>query len=206
MIDLSQPAAALGIGVALGAAPGPVQVLILAESAHGGARRGLHVVAGVNVIFIVLLLGLEFGLASLEPAEAALDVLRLAGGAFLLWLSLVIYRESRRPAGPADARRTRLHPFARGVLAVMLNPGVWIFLATTASAVIADAEREGGHALGLLTAAAMVVGALIPDMVLVAVGSGGATRLGEPLRRRLEPVLAAGLAAFGILLLYQAAA
>jgi threonine/homoserine/homoserine lactone efflux protein len=33
---------ALGIGIALAAAPGPVQAVLLAESARGGVARGLR--------------------------------------------------------------------------------------------------------------------------------------------------------------------
>src|SRR5205085_7168581 len=58
---LSHPAAAFGLGAALGAAPGPVQVLLLGETARGGVRRGLKAMAGANGTFGVLLAALAAG-------------------------------------------------------------------------------------------------------------------------------------------------
>ena len=44
-------AAAFGLGLALGTSPGPVQVLLVAEAARGGAARGLRTMLAANATF-----------------------------------------------------------------------------------------------------------------------------------------------------------
>jgi len=89
------------------------------------------------------------------------------------------------------------------VLAVLLNPAVWIFLATTASAVVLDAARTGGRPLALVIAAAMIVGLMAMDGTMVLLGGGG-RRLGARIARVATPVFAVGLGIFGVLLLVRA--
>jgi threonine/homoserine/homoserine lactone efflux protein len=85
---------------------------------------------------------------------------------------------------------------------VLLNPGAWIFLATTASALFADGARRSGRALALLLAVTMFVGLATIDGSFVLL-AGGTRRLGQRVAAVLTPVFAIGLAAFGGLLIYQ---
>src|SRR5712692_9976606 len=115
-MHLGLVASAFGLGANLGLLPGPVQFLLLSESTSGGALRGL----------------------------------KIAGGAFLLFLAWDALRETLRlrnaPAESMDASpRAARTPFLRGMLALVLNPGAWIFLATTASALFATAVDRGGR-------------------------------------------------------------
>ena len=41
-MDLSHAATGFGLGIALGVSPGPVQVLLLTESARSGVGRGFR--------------------------------------------------------------------------------------------------------------------------------------------------------------------
>src|SRR4029450_3513403 len=127
--DLAHPVAAFGLGVALGASPGPVQLLLFSEASRGGAGRGLRAMAGANASLgppMVLLAG---GLSSLEPGETFLRVVKVIGGGFLVFLAVDAIREGRRPQ-MVDDPGGGLHPSVRGVVAVLLNPGVYVFLAT----------------------------------------------------------------------------
>ena len=197
MSDLSHPAAAFGIGVALGASPGPVQLLLFSEAARGGIGRGLRAMAGANATFGVLLAVLAAGLSSVEPGGAFLRVVKVVGGAFLVWLAVDAIREARRPH-VTDAPGRARHPAARGVIAVVLNPGVYVFLATTGAAVVSGAADDGGIGLAFLTVAALLVGVSIMDTSMVLLGGGGARRMGERAVRVLGDVLAVALAALGI--------
>ena len=58
---------AFALGFALGAAPGPVQLLILSETAKRGLEGGLRVMLGANLTLFGILLILALGFASLEP-------------------------------------------------------------------------------------------------------------------------------------------
>jgi threonine/homoserine/homoserine lactone efflux protein len=202
--DLSHPLAAIGLGAALGAAPGPVQVLLLGESARGGVRRGLKAMGGANGTFAVLLFALAAGVALRPPSGWLLRAIQLIGGAVLILIAVSTVIEARR--GPeTEGARPRLPPFVRGVLAVLFNPGALIFLATSASALLAGAIDAGGRAFAFATAAAMVLGVMVVDATTVLVGAGGSRLLSDRGRLILAIVLAAGLAAIGGWLLFQGA-
>jgi threonine/homoserine/homoserine lactone efflux protein len=141
--------AAFALGFALGAAPGPVQLLILTETAKRGLSGGLRVMLGANGTLFLVMVALAFGFSSLAPGEGLLRALRVVGGGFLLFLALDELRRVRREAGDPEAPQPEapptMGPTMRGVVSVVLNPGAWIFFATTASAVIADATADGGR-------------------------------------------------------------
>src|SRR2546430_9352915 len=152
--DASHLASAFGLGFALGSAPGPVQMVLLTESARGGAGRGFRAMAGANGTFGALVLAVAAGVSLLSPTGAVLRALRIVGGSFLLVVAADAFATAVRASalrGPGQD----LHPAVRGVLAVLLNPGAWLFLATTASALMADAARDGGRVLAFEAAAAM---------------------------------------------------
>jgi len=201
--DLSHAASAFGLGMALGVSPGPVQMVLLTESARGGAGRGFRAMAGANATFGVLLVALAAGVSLLSPSGTGLRALRIVGGVFLLFVAADAVLSARSsPSGPPPSSG-RLHPLTRGVLAVLVNPGAWLFLATTASAVMADASRDGGRAIAMATAAAMLAGVAVADGSVVLVASAGRRRLGERSLRVAGYLLAAGLAALGAFLVFE---
>jgi threonine/homoserine/homoserine lactone efflux protein len=200
-LDLAHPAAAFGLGVALGASPGPVQLLLFSEAARGGVTRGLRAMAGANATFGFMLVLLAAGLSSIEPGDAFLSATRVFGGAFLVFLAVDAIRENRRPH-EVDAPPGGLHPAVRGVVAVLLNPGAYVFLATTGAAVAADAAHDGGRALAFLTVAALLAGMSLMDSSMVLLGTG-AHRVSQRALRILSDVLAVALGALGVWLIVQ---
>lgn len=200
-MDVSIPLSAFGLGVALGTSPGPVQLLLFSEASRGGIGRGLRAMAGANATFGLMILLLAAGLSSLEPGETFLRVVRVVGGAFLVFLAIDALRESRRPE-VTDAPRPGLHPTLRGILAVLANPGVYVFLATTGTAVTANAADAGGQALALTTAVALLAGVSLMDSGMVLLGAG-AHRVSDRFLRILGDLLAVALGALGIWLVVQ---
>lgn len=200
-MDLGIPISAFGLGIALGTSPGPVQLLLFSEASRGGIGRGLRAMAGANSTFGAMLLLLAAGLSSLEPGPGFLRVVKVVGGAFLVFLAVDALRENRRPRvteGPSPG----LHPATRGVVAVLLNPGVYVFLATTGTAIIASAADEGGRALALATALSLLVGVSLMDSGMVLLGAG-AHRVSDRVLRILGDALAIALGALGVWLLVQ---
>ena len=197
--------AALSLGVALAGAPGPVQAVLLAESVRGGVARGFRALAGASLTFGSLLVGLALGLSLAPPAGTALRVLKIVGGLFLLWLAVDGLRAGHRP-DPDRAARRSLHPTARGSLAVLLNPGAWLFLGAVASPLFGEATRVGGTAGALLAAAALVVGLALGDLAVVVLGGLGLRRAGDRTLLWIGRVLAAVLAGLGVWLLVQGVA
>ena len=201
MIEIFFPAmASLGVGIALGSAPGPVQAVLLAETVRGGIGRGLRAMAGANVTFGLLLVGLALGLSVVPPNGPALRLLKMAGGALLLWLAADGLRSSP-PAGGASTERRALPPVVRGSLAVLLNPGAWLFLGTTGSSLLSTAGQRGSTGGAILTALALVVGVAIGDGVVVLVGGMGIRRAGDRVGVWVRRILACFLAALGVWLL-----
>lgn len=203
MLDLAHPAAAFGLGVALGTSPGPVQLLLFSEASSGGVARGLRAMAGANGTFGAMLALLAAGLSSFRPGPGLLRVVQVVGGAFLVFLAIDAVRESRRPPVEGAApRRTGLHPALRGAVAVVLNPGVYVFLATTGAAVAADAASDGGRALAFVTVGALLLGVSLSDSAMVLVGAG-AHRVRPGILRIVSDVLAGALAALGAVLIVR---
>lgn len=191
---------AFALGASLGLLPGPVQFVLLTEASRRGVRRGFAAMVGANGMFGVLLVSFAAGTAFLAPDLIVLRVLKVVGGMFLLFLAVDAVRASIRGSGerPIAGRI----PLVRGVFAVLLNPGAWVFLATTASSLFATGARSGGRPLALGLAVVMLGGIACVDGPMVLLG-GGVRRFERSVARWLTPVLALGLGAFGILLLIQ---
>jgi threonine/homoserine/homoserine lactone efflux protein len=193
-------APAFALGFALGAAPGPVQILILSQSAQRGFAGGIRVMLGANLTLLAILVVLALGFSAAEPGDVLLRTLQVVGGVVLAWIAAGEVRGLRGVQTPsqADLPARRLGPTALGVVAVLLNPGAWVFFATTASAVIADASTGGGRSAALLTASSMALGVSASDLTFTLLGSGGRRLLGERGLRRIRIGLAALLGAIGV--------
>jgi threonine/homoserine/homoserine lactone efflux protein len=170
--------------------------------------------AGANGTFLALLLLLAAGVAAVAPGGAVLRLLEVLGGLFLLWVAaeaareVVRGRDLERAEAEAEAaarasspgRRGRAavlaRPAVRGSLAVVLNPGAWLFLATTGTALVADATTDGGRAAAFVTIVALMAGVSVMDTLTVLVGSGGALLKG-PAGRWVRLGLTLALAAIG---------
>ena len=186
----------LGLGFALAGAPGPVQAILLAESLRGGSARGLRAMAGANLTFGVLLVGLALGISVATPGEGALRVLKLVGGLFLAWLAVDGFRSASQTQQPAAAR-PGFPPAARGAVAVLLNPPAWLFLATAASSLMAAANELGGRPAALASAIALLGGIAVGDLVVVLAAGLGLRRAGAGVGRWVRRGLALVLAGLG---------
>lgn len=198
-------APAFALGFALGAAPGPVQLLILSQSSRHGFAGGIRVMLGANLTLLAILVVLAIGFSAAEPGEPFLRVLQITGGVVLLWIAASEIRDLRGATRPpaAGAPRRRVDPTMLGIVAVLLNPGAWIFFATTASAVIAHASSEDGRTAALLAALAMALGVSTSDLAFTLLGSGGHRLFGERALRRIRIGLAGVLAAIGAFLVVR---
>jgi len=197
---LSPVVAGLAIGIALAGAPGPVQAMLLAEAARGGVGRGLRALAGASFTFGLLLLCLAMGVSIVVPQGLVLRLLRLTGGILLVWLAVDAIR-SGWDGDPAPERGPSMPAAARGSLAILLNPGAWLFLGAVASPLLATATHLGGQAGAVSAAIALMVGAAIGDTGVVLLGAKGLRRGGPQFSRWIRRGLAAILTGFGVWLL-----
>jgi threonine/homoserine/homoserine lactone efflux protein len=202
-VDVGFVASAFGLGATLAILPGPVQFVLLTESTRGGWRRGFLAMVGANGTLGVELIALAAGLSVLVPGQGVLRALKVVGGGFLMFLAFDAVRSTIRGTDDeVGARPPGRTPLLRGVFAVLLNAPAWLFLATAATALFATAVDRGGRALSLLSAVAMTLGVSVIDGSMVLLG-GGVRRFELRAARWLTPVLAAGLAAFGAVLVVE---
>ena len=197
---------AFALGAALGAAPGPVQLLILSETARHGAGQGFRVMLGANGMLLVVLATLALGFSTAEPSDALVRGLRIVGGLFLVYLALNELRTLRREvtgSPPSEGAGARMGPSARGALLVIVNPGAWIFFATTAAAVMAEASADGGRGTAMLTAVAMTLGVSLTDFGSALVGTGSRAMLGGRALAWVRTVLSVLLLAIGMAFVVQ---
>ena len=192
--------AGFGLGIALAGAPGPVQAVLLTEAVRGGIARGLRAMAGANLTFGVLFVSLALGLSVAPPSGLALRVLKVVGGALLLWLAADAFR-SRHEMDRRSAEGRTLPPAARGALAVLLNPGAWLFLGTAASSLLSAAAHQGGTGSAIFAALALLIGLAIGDGAVVLFAGVGVRRAGEGVGLWVRRALAIVLAALGVWLL-----
>ena len=194
--------AGFSLGIALAGAPGPVQAVLLAESVRGGIARGLRALAGASLTFATLLLSLALGVSVAPLGAVPLRILQVAGGTFLIWLAVDAFRSGHQ-ADETSAPRRGLPPIARGSLAVILNPGEWLFLAAVASPLFAETGRSTGRTGALFAAVALIAGLAIGDGAVVLLGGLGLRRARPSVIVWTGHVLAAVLASLGVWLVIQ---
>ena len=116
--------------IGLSLTPGPNSLLALTHGALHGHRKTLYTVAGGSVGFVALIALSMVGIGALLQASAdALLVLKYAGGAYLVWLGIQVWRAPpihlQLEPGAGDARGGTL--FRQGLLAAMTNPKALLF-------------------------------------------------------------------------------
>jgi threonine/homoserine/homoserine lactone efflux protein len=201
-LSLSPVLAGLGLGLALASAPGPVQAVLLAEAVRGGVKRGFRAMAGAALTFGLLLVALALGLTVAAPSGPVLRVLKVAGGALLIWLAVDGLRSGHK-VDPESAGRRTLPPSVRGALAVLINPGAWLFLATAATSLFAAATEAGGRGSALFAAVALILGLAVGDGAVVLIGGFGLRRASERVGLWVRRVLALILTGLGVWLIIQ---
>lgn len=122
--------------VSLGAAvsPGPAVLMAARTGLREGFGRGAWLAAGIGLGACAWALAAMFGLALLfRVAPGALQALKLAGAAYLLWLGWRIWRDAPAPveAAAADGRaRGRAGLVWLGLSTQLANPKPAVFFGT----------------------------------------------------------------------------
>ncbi|MET0518473.1 MAG: LysE family translocator [Burkholderiaceae bacterium] len=116
--------------IGLSLTPGPNSLLVLTHGALHGHRKTLFTVAGGAVGFVALIALSMLGIGALLKAwVGALLLLKLLGGAYLVWLGLQLWRapaiELRPGSASADARGGAM--FRQGLLTAASNPKALLF-------------------------------------------------------------------------------
>jgi len=104
--------------------PGPVNIVCLSSGTRYPIATGLTFVTGATLSFIVLFIAVGLGLYSLLTMVPGLQsVLRWAGVAFLLYLSIKLALDSGQLPGAGSKKAPG---FMTGALMQWLNPKAWL--------------------------------------------------------------------------------
>ena len=125
--------------------PGPNSLLVLTHGALHGHRKTLFTVAGGALGFVALIALSMMGIGALLKASVhALIVLKLAGGAYLIWLGVQLWRAPaihlRPDAAPGNPMRGAAM-FRQGLLTAVSNPKALLFYGAFLPQFI-DPERD----------------------------------------------------------------
>jgi threonine/homoserine/homoserine lactone efflux protein len=184
---------------AAAAQPGPFQTYVISESIRHGWRRTLPaafapLLSDGPVILVVMLI------LTRVPAWFA-QGLRIAGGAFVLWLAYGALRawrayDAEKVTRPPSRRQSVL----KAALVNVLNPNPYIGWSLVMGPLLLQGWHESpAHGVAFL---AGFYGVLILTTAAIIVLFGAARKLGPRIGRALLGVSAAALACLGVYLLW----
>jgi threonine/homoserine/homoserine lactone efflux protein len=137
LFDASTLGAYLAVAVALVAAPGPGQALVMARTLQAGARAGLLTSLGLNVGTLTHTVAAALGLSAVLMASAtAFTAVKMVGAVYLLFLGgSMLWKSIRAPSpetaaprlGPNGNGPPPTHLFLHAVVTGILNPKVALF-------------------------------------------------------------------------------
>ncbi|MCZ7620831.1 MAG: LysE family transporter [Xanthobacteraceae bacterium] len=116
----------------LSLSPGPNGLLALTHGALHGRGKAMYTIAGGALGFVAVMALSMFGIGALLKASVVwIEVLRWAGGAYLVWLGIQVWRAppiSLTVAGVAGPARGAML-FRQGALSALTNPKAILFFA-----------------------------------------------------------------------------
>jgi threonine/homoserine/homoserine lactone efflux protein len=164
------------------ATPGPGVLYIVGRSIDQGRRAGIVSMLAIEAAEVVYIVATAAGLAAVLASSAnALDAVRIAGGAYLIYLGIKRWRHDDGEVvdGPPSSRRV----FAQGFVVQLMNPKVAVFFL----AYFPQFIRPGSSAVAqvLMLGALYIAIAMASDAVYVFASSALATRLTRRARSQL---------------------
>jgi threonine/homoserine/homoserine lactone efflux protein len=187
-------------GVALSGAlvPGPVLAVTIAGSRRRGFWFGPLVVLGHALVEIPLVLLLVLGLKDHVRNPWVLAVVGGVGAAAMVWMSVGLFRQSRRPDATEETQgQGPSRPVRSGAVTSALNPYWYAWWATVGASFIAGAAWAGW--IGVVV---FFAGHISADLAWYSLISFGVARGRRLLRGRAHQALLIGC---GVILLVTAA-
>ena len=190
-------------GFAAAVQPGPFQTYLVSSTLSHGLRRTLPgvlapLMSDVPIVLLVLLV-----LTRVPPP--ALQVLRLAGGVFLLYLAhgaFTRFRTYRSPAAGPSAQPAQT--LVKAAVVNLLNPNPYISWSLVLGPLLLQAWRAApSHAVALLASFYIT---MIATTAAILVPFAGARALGPRAGRTMVGISALALAAFGLYQLWAGVA
>ena len=137
-------------GVVLVVTPGPDMALFLGQTLTAGRTRGFAAMLGVTTGVVLHSLIAAFGLSALLAASAvAFTALKIAGVAYLLWLSVCALRHGSAFTlrSEAAAPRPLGQVYLMGLGCNLLNPKIIMFFVTFLPQFVSVSDPHAGAKL-----------------------------------------------------------
>lgn len=183
-------------GLALNIVPGADMTFVIASSARGGRREGIIASLGIGAGALVHVVAATLGISAvLASSQAAFDLIKWLGAAYLLWIAFSLLRP-RKAAAETGVRPSGVgwRLFRAAMMVNILNPKVALFfLAFLPQFVDPDAAVPALQIL-FLGLWFDLVGTLV-NIVVALTAAGMAARIG---RNRLAGRIARWIAATAI--------
>jgi threonine/homoserine/homoserine lactone efflux protein len=172
------------------AIPGPSVLFVVARALAGGPRVAVLTVVGNALGEYVQVIAVAIGVGALaEQSVAAFTVLKLAGGAYLIYLGVRTFRERKSlaaaisaPAAPRSDRRA----FLEGATVGVTNPKTVVFLAAILPQFVS--RTAGDVPVQILVLGAVFAAIAIVSDTIWALVAGGFRAWFSRSPRRLELV------------------
>lgn len=168
MLTVAQTLAFLATAVVLTATPGPDNLMVLSMGMSRGRRAGIAFGLGCALGCLSHTLLAVIGVSALVAASpVAFTLLKVAGGAYLVWMGVQAWRHAGAVRVTGDAGDTTpLHQlFAKGLIANAINPKVVLFFLSFLPQFVVASQGQVEGQLGLLgvlfTAQAVVLFGLL---------------------------------------------
>ena len=174
--------------------PGPSVLFVVGRALACGRRVAVLTVVGNALGEYAQVIAVAFGVGALaEQSVAAFTTLKLAGGAYLIYLGVRTFRERKSlaaaiatPVAPRSDRRA----FLEGATVGVTNPKTVVFLAAILPQFV---NRTAGHVpLQILVLGAVFAAVAVVSDTIWAVAAGGFRTWFSRSPRRLELVGGAG--------------
>jgi threonine/homoserine/homoserine lactone efflux protein len=187
-------AALMAFAFATSVSPGPNNMMLLASGVIFGFRRTLPHMLGIELGFGLLVIASALGLGAIVTGHPGLQLaLKIAGGAYLLWLAWKIGMSRELGDGGEAAKPMS---FSGAALFQWVNPKAWA-MAVGAAAVYVDPQ-----ALVLTTALitlAFMLGGLAAQPLWTAFGVALRSFLADPARLKWFNIAMGALVALSII-------
>jgi len=189
----------LGLSVLLILTPGPNQALLTSRVLSGGRAAGWPVVRGLTVGMALHVVAAVAGLSALLAASSQVfGWVKLAGGAYLVYLGVVALVRARRRAEEAQPRAAHGgSPFREGLLSMALNPKAGVFFVAVVPQFVEPGTGAPARVALLLCVYGILCVVFWSSFVLLLHGARDFVRR-PSVRRGLERVTGCALVGLGV--------
>ncbi len=193
----------MGVGIALAAPIGPINVEIIRRGLGGGFVNGWLVGLGAVLADTILCALVVSGIAPLADRPMLRIPLFLAGAVVLLYLGIAGLRAVRSgtafDVAPASGRRS----LVTGFLMAVSNPMGIVYWLSIGSALIASVVEQGGRGAGPILIGGVFVGIVIWVTVLSGLAQAGRSFVSPRVMRGIGAFSAVVLVGFGLWFAWQ---